>query len=200
MKKAFTMSEILLAIAILGVLTAITIPTINAQKANGDKLMFRKACIMTQEKLKEMVNDEVLYPYDEENYGFKNTIPVTYNGTTYSGTSKFRNIFKSNFKIMKDEIDYNQDLFDGRSYLHKFQTEDGIIWYIPNSDFSSKPITITIDVNGEKKPNCSYKSSCQKPDQFKLEITNRGDLSPTDDKGKEYLNINKVLNKTKSEY
>lgn len=201
MKKAFTMPEVLVALAILGVLASITIPTISAQKANGDKVMFRKAYILTQEKVKEMLNDEVLYPYDTVRFGFKNTDEVKYNGKTYTGSTKFRNIFKSNFKIMKDGIDFKEGSFSSFPNSYKFQTEDGIIWYIPSGNFSSGSITITIDVNGEKKPNCMYNlRTCQKPDQFNLVITNRGDVGPDDDKGREYLNINKVLNKTKSEY
>ena len=72
-----------------------------------------------------------------------------------------------------------------------FTTIDSMDWTISN-------YTITVDLNGEDAPNCTYqKTSCKKPDQFQFIVNGEtGEVHGSDPLTKAYLqNPNKLNNK-----
>ena len=195
-KNAFSLAEVLAVTAIIGVIAAITMPTIGIIRANDHKILYRKAYKTLEQFCYEMVNDEDLYPYDSINYGFKNTTPIIHLNKTFGTPSKFRELLKTKFEITKEFGD-------------EFTTNDGIVWTVPNSDFSLGYHDISIDVNGEKKPNCYYDptsteerlKNCKEPDQLRFRVTNRGMIELDDNwtKEREYIDINRVINSDKSQ-
>ena len=48
MKKAFTLSEALITLAIIGVMASILIPTLNNAKPDKDKITYKKALYTVQ--------------------------------------------------------------------------------------------------------------------------------------------------------
>jgi len=80
-----------------------------------------------------------------------------------------------------------------------FTTPDGIIWTVQNEpgsigsalDLEGSPNyrkMVTIDINGDKAPNCTYNaSSCKKPDQFIFYVAMFGDVQPGDKLGQAFL-------------
>jgi|GEM_PF-982316 len=69
-KKAFTMAEVLMVLAVLGVIAAILIPSIASMKPDQNRVMFKKAYYQTERIIAEIVNDEELYTSDGSNIGF----------------------------------------------------------------------------------------------------------------------------------
>lgn len=61
-KKAFTMAEVLMVLAVLGIIAAILIPAIATLKPDQNRVMFKKAYYLTERLIAEIVNDEQLYP------------------------------------------------------------------------------------------------------------------------------------------
>ena len=60
--KAFTLSESLIMMAIVGVIAVITLVSLSGLKPNKDKLLLQKAHRATLEAVAEIVNDTVAYP------------------------------------------------------------------------------------------------------------------------------------------
>ena len=94
-KKAFTLAELMVCLLLISVLATILLPAIIQNKPNKSKVIFRKAYYIIERVVSELINDDDLYPTNEEEnvMGFANTAEVTYAGKTYSGASKFCNLF-----------------------------------------------------------------------------------------------------------
>lgn len=169
MKKAFTLAEVLITLGIIGVVAAMTLPTI-VQNYQGAVLQtqLKKAYSILTQALQKMQNDEGMIP-NNENYGPQN-------GSNEAGgglfMEKFRPYFlsfgncklKSCLEYMKDENgnsiqytdkykNYNGTANISMNYLNDGQmiTADTMIIFIEN--YTSN-ILITVDVNGiNKRPN-----------------------------------------------
>ena len=60
MKKAFTLSEALITLAILGVLAAILIPVINNVRPDKDRITYKKALYSMQGAISQAMDDATL--------------------------------------------------------------------------------------------------------------------------------------------
>jgi len=107
-KQGFTLSEMMVAMAVLGILLAIVIPTIVNTRPDEHKMLTKKAYYVTEQVVNSLINDELLYPDSTMNcpqvtggdtcyYGFDDTSAVTYNGTTYGGAG---NAAKTKFPLL----------------------------------------------------------------------------------------------------
>lgn len=116
-KKGFTLLEILLTLAIMGVLAAVLLRCIAAAMPDAGKAKFLKAYSATRTVVAEMINDSSLYPDTSEfledgsvnpNYGFANTTkPVygLYSDEDFSGDCKFANIFADRLNLIGSSCD-----------------------------------------------------------------------------------------------
>ena len=65
--------------------------------------MFKKAYYIAERIVYELVNDDDLYPSKEGLYsGLDNTTEANYNGTTYSGNTKFCSLFAHKVNTTSD--------------------------------------------------------------------------------------------------
>lgn len=168
----FTLTELMVAITVLGVLTAAVLPAILGNNPNQNKMMMKKAYYVTAEVVSDMINDDTLYPtldangYEYTGYGaLRNTVAATYDSSEFSGATKFQNIFartispkvgcKSSLstaeKAIGNTLKTNTTNATGYCLV---ESKDGMHWWIlPTSDWN-KVATILVDVNGSAKPNC----------------------------------------------
>ena len=212
MKKAFTLSELLIAMTVLGILLALMIPAIINTKPDERRMLTKKAYYVTEQVISSLINDPSLYPDNTMycptgsvtgetcTYGFDDDSQVTYNGETYSGNSKFPKLFAEQVNVIDTEE-------SGTEY--KIKTSDGMIF-----DFSSDTAApyksvwakgviprnntrnILIDVNGEEEPNClETDSNCPNPDQFRIVIYSNGRMHIHEDDEKA---VNYVMMDTKA--
>lgn len=198
--KAFTLAEVLVTLAVLGVLASIMLPTVGQARPNKHKALFKKAYYVAERIVYELVNDEDLYPTTGETNGLDNVNEVGYLGQTYGSAtveatqnSKFCNLFARKVNTTSDSAscDANHTTFSGSP---AFKTTDGISWYMPNSNFAASPQTIRVDVNGTATPNCTYNAStCKDPDRFEIKVETDGKMYVSGTKEKEYLESNKSL-------
>ncbi|MDR1326910.1 MAG: type II secretion system GspH family protein [Heliobacteriaceae bacterium] len=127
MKKAFTLTELIIALVVLGILVAVVSPAIFKTRPDKNKVMIKKAYYLTQDVVLSLINDDKFYPERpkciQKNcaWGFDWDNEVNYGGETYSGATKFQKLFASKLNIKSHDDDYNV-----------FTTNDGIGW-----DFSS---------------------------------------------------------------
>jgi prepilin-type N-terminal cleavage/methylation domain-containing protein len=187
MKKAFTLSEMLVCLALISVITALFMSVIRV-RPNVNMVMLRKAYNTTSNIVYEMLQTATYYPngtlsdLDATSQKVDNEKP--------SGTTKFCKIFVS-FLNTADEANCST------KKEPNFSTLDGITWYIPPSSFPTSGNTIKVDVNGIKNlPNCKEgEEGCKTPDTFEFTILPSGKIKINSEIAKEYLQNTKRVSK-----
>lgn len=183
MKKAFTLSEMLVCISIMAVLVVLFLSAVRA-KPNSNMVMFRKAYNITSNNIYEMLQSAIYYET-----GFLNNLQPTsqqVEGEYPSGQTKFCKIFANYVNTA------GEPKCSGSKTEPSFSTLDGIDWYLPpkttSGSFSNKEI-IRVDVNGaQNPPNCKEgDSNCDAPDIFEIKVSNVGKIYIDDDIAKKYL-------------
>lgn len=197
MKKlcGFTLSELMIALGVLGILCAAVIPAIVNNMPNQNKIMMKRVYYNTTNIVKDMINNSDLYsPYGADNnyIGFDNTNSVTYFGKTYSGATKFPDIFiyllnkKGDVSSSTDYCKFTTSV----SNCITVNTSDGMRWTfavpstVGQSTWINNPDSVVshilVDVNGDRKPNCyqgnekACKTRTKNFDQFRMTIYTGG--------------------------
>ncbi len=167
MKKsnnAFTLTELLVALGVIGILCAILLPVIFNLLPNQNTVMAKRAYYITTSVISDMINDASCYPdltgavnarvgFDD-GFGYANC--SEWGGDVNSGTITTEGNADSKFiQLFTDKVDLR-----GGGGSGSFETKDGMYWDISDSHFSSSKnsksasVTIAVDVNGQDKPNC----------------------------------------------
>ncbi len=202
--KGFTLTELMIALAVIGILVAVVTPTIMKTRPNKNKMMIKKTFYTTEQIVSSLINDARLYPdmreacetgaEASENFycawGFDAEDSVTYEGETYSGDTKFEGLFRSklNVKSGTDSV---------------FYTTDGVKWDLSKTEgaWTKEKLSpadagigeILIDVNGDDPPNARQAASSEDDfDQYVIEIMATGKLKIADEDTKaiEFVTIN----------
>ncbi len=221
--KGFTLTELMVALAVIGILVAVVTPAIMKTRPNKNKMMIKKSFYITEQIVASLINDERLYPDMRDAcgegvvdgatdiycaYGFDYTESVEYEGETYSGDKKFAELFKSRLNVKKEKA--GDDLV--------FTTTDGVQWDLNGvvgawdkgqapgkfngNTAPSNTGTILIDVDG---PNAGVNkrqkdSDADSFDQYEIQILSNGKMriNPEDAKAVEYATINTSIKDTSS--
>lgn len=144
---AFTLAEVLITLGVIGVVCAMTIPTLmkNTQDAEF-KTAYKKAFAVASQAMTSLYNDYEYHPYSEGNYNF--------------------DLFKSKFNVAKDCSSGNnsscwvptgEKACDGTcggpglpiSTCHAFIDNSGMAWTV----YYDLESIILVDTNGNKAPN-----------------------------------------------
>lgn len=217
--KGFTLSELMVAIAVLGILCATVLPAVMNNNPNQNKLMMKKTYYIVSDVVNELVNDTGSYPAyygicpDDNANGY-----IGFDCAEYS--SKLPFLFSKQLNLTGDKIEdedtlrtnaeysrsSNADCYGVSSSCYYLETNDGIIWTFPKTKFSkgsyTSNILIGIDVNGDKKPNCyegSTEGNCKNRkknfDQFRIKLYANGEIeiNPNDKWAKEAIYVNSSL-------
>ena len=162
--RGFTLSELMIAITVLGILCATVLPALLKNNPNQNKMMMKKAYYTLSSVVSELINDTSIYP--GENGICPDTRQNGYIGFDCGNTAKFAKNFAQKVntdpRITSDTdmTPYTKqcELFPaGSCYI--FQTTDGITWeFLTNAGFSKGNMDaappVLIDINGDKGPNC----------------------------------------------
>lgn len=191
-KTGFTLTEMMIALAMLGILCATVIPAITRTMPNSYKIMAKRAYYLATNITRELTNDSVIYsPIDANTInayvGLDNFETVNLNGIDYDGNTKYTDLFIRNLRV-KGDIDTsssNCSSLTSSAVCTAVYTTDGMKWVfsVPSgvtaSSVKGNPkkiiTTILVDTNGDKNPNCFQgKTSCSEKkrnfDQFKMDV------------------------------
>lgn len=197
MKTAFTLAEVLITLGIIGIVAALTLPSvINNIRGKQYETAMKKGYSVLSQALVRMNDDQGVIA-NQANYGGDSFAPVF---------KKYLNLLNDCGQedcegLGKDDegaIDYHSDIYktynggDILNYLFdegQFMLSDGMFVMIDND--GSRPIIISIDVNGyNKKPNKWGH------DLFTFQILNdTGKLVPMGAEGTYYNNKNVYCSK-----
>ena len=210
-KKAFTLSEVMVVLVVLGVLAAVLIPNVKKASPNKNKLLFKKAYMVTEGILDEMVNTSKYYTYsDPDTPGLVDQSPIALPEQYAFGPTKFCEIFADKVNtvgnINCDSSHSNPASGSTNLSSGNFTTTDGITWHLPTTPASGSLTVFTIppaangntrdiiiDVNGtdefsKSSPNCVYNATtCPIPDQFTISVQHDGKIIIDGQKEIEYL-------------
>ena len=194
-KKGFTLQELLITMAIIGVIAAITVPSLVGMAPNKTKSMYMKAFNTLSKVTSDILDDETLYwttyATSGTNVGDANCSGLYCNATpteypkcdttwTCSGKTKFASIFATKVNVVNKE---------NTNDIVKFTTNDGINWEMQTTESSDSnlpggkayKIAVTINVNpDDSNNNCTFSTSCKNPQKFTFDIANDGEITPTD--------------------
>lgn len=158
--KGFTLSEILIAMLVLGIIIAASVPVILQMSPNKNAIMMKKAYYATETIIEGLINDITYYPNDED--GFADTTAVTVAGTAITtSTNKLQCLFASKLNIKEDLTSVCNGTID------TVTTMDGMTWNLaamPNGVSG----TLQIDVDGIDNGVAAYnlstgKGACNTP-------------------------------------
>lgn len=159
LNNAFTLTELLVALGVIGILCAILLPIIFNLLPNQNVIMAKRAYYMVQTVVADMMNDEACYPDKtngtpgnarvgfDDGFGYSNCMLWSSNITTEGNADdKF-------LKLFKDKLDIDADNGTG------FSTKDGMRWAVVNSGFGTKnskgaSVKLVVDVNDTGEPDC----------------------------------------------
>ena len=171
MKKfnnAFTLSELLIALGVIGILCAILLPVIFNLMPNQNTMMAKRAYYIVQSVIADIINDEACYPDKssaatadrrlgfDDGYGYSNC--TLWGGSDHTGTIETEGDASLKFAtLFVDKLDKNSSSI--ASGGGTFSTKDGMNWKLSDSGFNSKATstataTLVVDVNGTDAPNC----------------------------------------------
>lgn len=174
-KLGFTLAEVLITLVIIGVIAAMTVPTL---MNNTNSQEFRSAL----KKAISGANQALTLNYALEGLGAQD----------YSTAENLVNdVFKKKMSVIDGETTFTSDDCDGTV----FTTADGMIFCVTNwsnaaqaqgdqklacNSYNTKPCTVSesdanlwIDVNGAKNPNRATTTSTQPKDIYQAQIYNQ---------------------------
>lgn len=173
--RAFSMAEVLIALALIGVLVMILFPVLQKTKPDELETLHKKGQYIMEHIVTDLVYDEDIYPNTITTKGLASIGEVIVEGKKYGDPNADKSTEKAKTKFC--------ELFASRLNLYPGSTikclpdtktvrsVEGIDWYLPISNFDgsngSNYGIIKFDVNGTKGPNCKYdKNTCPHPDTF----------------------------------
>ena len=183
--SGFTLTELLVAIGVIGLLFAFLIPALFNRAPSNNKMMFKKAYHILNEAINDIVNNDENYPAEQTLTFGGNEYQRGFNYTkaTTNTTNKFCS-FLSGALNTDGTVSCMTTAQSGVGNMTTFRTRDGIYWtvYVPVSDSTNNtnisstiiaasttsyqfPVAaslyttkVLVDVNGAKGPNCTRDS------------------------------------------
>lgn len=203
--KGYTLAEVLITLAVIGVIAAVVAPLINKYRPDTTKIMYLKTYDAVVESIDFLAKSNDFYPlilknddgtlYDFSNNPLYNTSVVKLSDATFGGKNKLcatlAYVLSSN-KSAECKPDYlEQDSVDTNWSSNKsFDSRNGAEFIVTTNRDDEGTIyktDIYFDVNGTKGNNCLYSDNCKEPDRFKLSVSAKGQVYPTDPIGNAYL-------------
>lgn len=191
-KFGFTLAEVLITLGIIGIVAAMTIPPLLANKQKEEYVTsLKKASAMFSQGMQQYIASKGVISISDTDL---------FDGTTYDDAArndKIDTAIKSVFKVLKAcKYNDNSCQIDGYTYLgksntfpafgsggYKFRTADGMIFGVdfqmvcsPNYNsfgpMKASCANVSIDINGAKKPNKFGR------DYFNFQMGHDGTLYP----------------------
>ena len=160
-KSAFTLSELLIALAVVGILVAVVFPVVARIMPDQNTIMAKRAYAVTQSALSEMLNGPC-YPEKsnrlglDDGYGYLKCAQWNDNTVESNAGDKLVSLFTGYLDLKNGSLNKSTN-------TASFQTKDGMLWTFANldklnGDYKNKKssyITLSVDTNGSaKNPNC----------------------------------------------
>ena len=211
MKKfGYTLAEILIAITIIGIMTAVMLPLVNNTKPDKTKVMYLKTYDSLVEILNNVTYNSQIFAVFTQSGGhtydiskcplFDTAVRTILDNNndiileTQDGNNKLCSVVAASFGVDPDASCSDNAQYSDANFLTNlsFTNNYGIQFkFIVNTiDVANGvyPTEIYIDTDGDNGNNCTYNANtCQRPDRFCFWVSPTGHLIPADQMGQAYL-------------
>jgi len=206
MKKfGFTLAEILIALSIVGIVSALTAPTIVNIIPDRNKVTLLNLVNTISELNQNLLGNQDIYfvPRDQDGkptcYGFGCTDKPLTSEFTYWGNSKYISFVE--YYLSRDG---ETSAVASKEFKCTSKTKCHFVSKLGTAD-DGKPILnteLTITILPDKgSKNCYYSSSCKKsPNQYRLFIDTFGSIKPADPLTEAYMRNPLNMNQRKKDY
>ena len=211
MKKfGYTLAEILIAITIIGIMTAVMLPLVNNTKPDKTKVMYLKTYDSLVEILNNVSSNSQIFAvstqsggqtYDISKCPLFDTAERRINGNnevilaTQDGNDKLCSVVAASFGVepnddsCSDNVPYTDANFlTNLSFTNNYGMQFKFIVAgidVVNGIYNTG---IYIDTDGDNGNNCIYnEDTCQRPDRFIFLVSPTGHLVPADEMGQAYI-------------
>lgn len=146
MKKGFTLSESLISLAIIGVISAVLIPVLNSVRPDQDRIMYKKAMYTMQNALATAMNESLPPAANSDAFWADSEVPAT-------GKDSFCESIAGSLNVVGNVSCGGA----GDATAPNFTTVNGAKWWgLGGSKFSvGGTKDITVDVNGNGGDNAA---------------------------------------------
>ena len=209
-KSGFTLAELLIALGIVGVISALLATALLTLQPDQQKAIYLKNYDALSKAVKELAHNDRLFPICQDNLNCQEH-PLFNTSSGVGG--RFVAIGEGNGKLCRG-LSYvfngqmlpnlncdNQPLTyedgDWTPSFRTYRTE----WLVSTlRELSGSSATyqsdVYFDLNGPAAPNCVYGDNCKNPDRFKFLVAANGTVIPADPIGQEYIKTRKNWRKS----
>ena len=190
-KKGFTLQELLITLAIVGVVAALTVPGIVGMMPDKKKATYMK-CYSTLARLtNEILDNPTFYYTTYDNTGNPNCSGMDCTEISedlrekYSiqdSLEKFPRLFAGHLNLTEEPT--------GQASKIEFTTTDGVAWTFNSSESDSDGMETEVLINldpSSASNQCTYADDCTDPNHFTFKIDNNGGITAEDPLGKAFL-------------
>ena len=225
-KKGYTLSEVLIAVTIIGIVAATILPLVNRIKPDDTKIKYLQTYDAINKVITDLVNNRSYFPVynNGDRYRrvfvdrpFANTEGITLadGRPIQGGRGKICRLLHA---VMGNEQDNNctnntyrtVNMSNNSNFTQSFTTKNGMtmVVYTTRPDIFVNDTTryqtdIYFDINGDELPNCfkvqNTINTCPQPDRFKIKVAANGYIEPGDRVGNGYLQNRANTRRTSSE-
>ena len=209
-KSGFTLAELLIALGIVGVISALLATALLTLQPDQQKAIYLKNYDALSKAVKELAHNDRLFPICQDNLNCQEH-PLFNTSSGVGG--RFVAIGEGDGKLCRG-LSYvfngqmlpnlncdNQPLTyedgDWTPSFRTYRTE----WLVSTlRELSGSSATyqsdVYFDLNGPAAPNCVYGDNCKNPDRFKFLVAANGTVIPADPIGQEYIKTRKNWRKS----
>lgn len=150
MKRAYTLSEVLVVLLVLGIIAAFIIPAVMRTAPDRSALLYKKSFYAMQEAASKMINNPNMYPQGLTNENKPTVWPNLENTPTKGDFTDYSvQTFCENLKNTFNIIDEGKASCSsgGAAGAPNFITTNGVVWYnVGGGGFSGSPAYKDISV------------------------------------------------------
>lgn len=203
-KTGYTLAEVLISLAVVGLIAAVLMPLVNKYKPDTTKVKYLKTYDSLVTVINTLSRSSNFYQVDEDGQGDApflnlNSVPVgddTFGGDKEKLCELIGAFFSDDVSCKDDGSPRNYisvDDYAERNFVPNFRAKNGVEFFLTTNEFreganlTGIQTDIYFDINGSRGKNCMYnENTCPKPDRFLLKVVETGQVNIEDPVGRFY--------------